>query len=86
MSETQFYFSLIVVAIVFGVMIIYIIKGKMDQKRTPPDAYRWKPEQDYDVVLQGETPMTPGFPILKKREEPGPINIKKQDPPKTKEK
>ena len=83
MFDTQFYFTLIIVGAVISAMVIYIIKGKLDQKKTPPDAYRWKPEQDYDVEMQGEGPMTPGFPVLKKREDPGPINIKKPEPPKT---
>jgi len=71
MSDTQLYFSLTVVAIIFGAVIFYVIKGKIDQKRSPPNAYRWKPEQDYDVIIQGETPMNPGFPVLKKRDKPG---------------
>lgn len=85
MSETQFYLSLGVVVIVFGAMIIYIIKGKIDQKRTPSNAYRWRPEQDYDVVLQGETPMTPGFPVLKKRDKPGPKNTQGSNNPPSKQ-
>ncbi|MEP1207900.1 MAG: hypothetical protein ABJM29_18940 [Rhizobiaceae bacterium] len=67
MSDEIFYSSLTVVAIVVLAVCIYIIRGKRAQKRNP-NAYHWKPEQDYDVVMQGETPMTPGFPVLKKRE------------------
>ncbi|MEP0941602.1 MAG: hypothetical protein ABJH63_11250 [Rhizobiaceae bacterium] len=66
MSDEIFYTTLTLIGLVFLAMCIYIVKGKLAQKRNP-DGYRWEPEQDYDVVLQGETPMTPGFPVLKKR-------------------
>ncbi len=79
MSDTEFYLSLAIAVLIFGAMIVYVIKGKIDQKRSPPNAYRWKPEQDYDVVMQGETPMTPGFPVLKKRKKPGAANQSTKD-------
>ena len=31
------------------------------------EAYHWQPEQDYDVEIQGESAMQPGFPVLKPR-------------------
>ena len=67
MSDEIFYTTLTLVGLVVLAMLIYVLRGKLNQKRNP-NGYRWKPEQDYDVVLQGETPMTPGFPVLKKRE------------------
>ena len=67
MSDEIFYTTLTLVGIVVLAMLVYIVRGKVTQKRNP-NGYRWKPEQDYDVVMQGETPMTPGFPVLKKRE------------------
>lgn len=30
--------------------------------------YRWKPDQDYDVIQEGEANMTPAFPKLIKRQ------------------
>ena len=52
---------------IFAGLIAYVIIGKRRQRKTP-NSYNWKPEQDYDVVMHGETPMTPGFPVLKKRD------------------
>ncbi len=72
MSDTQFYLSLFAVLIFFLGLVAYIVKGNIDRKRSPKK-YNWKPEQDYDVVHQGETPITPGFPVLKKRKKPGPV-------------
>ena len=66
MSDEIFYTTLVLIGIVVLAMLVYIIRGKAAQRRNPK-GYRWEPEQDYDVVLQGETPMTPGFPVLKKR-------------------
>ncbi len=60
----------IFVALIFAGLVIYVIVGKHRQRKNP-NTYKWKPEQDYDVVLRGETPMSPGFPTLKKREKPG---------------
>ena len=67
MSDEIFYTSLVLIGLLFVAMCIYVVRGKIAQKRNPK-GYRWKPEQDYDVVMQGETPMTPGFPVLKKRD------------------
>lgn len=69
MSQTAIILSMTVVAAVFLLMIGYIIYGSRQNARNR-DGYRWQPEQDYDVVLRGETPMTPGFPTLVKREKP----------------
>ncbi|MGI9364579.1 MAG: hypothetical protein ACR2O8_05315 [Rhizobiaceae bacterium] len=66
MSDTTMYVLLVIVGLVVAAMCAYIAKGRAAQKKNP-NAFRWQPEQDYDVVMQGETPMTPGFPILKKR-------------------
>ena len=67
MSDEIFYTSLVLIGLLVVAMCIYVVRGKIAQKRNP-NGYRWKPEQDYDVVMQGETPMTPGFPVLKKRD------------------
>ena len=67
MSDEIFYTSLVLIGLLFVAMCIYVVRGKIAQKRNP-NGYRWKPEQDYDVGMQGETPMTPGFPVLKKRD------------------
>jgi hypothetical protein len=66
MLDTVHLVILAVAALVVIGMCAYIVKGKSAQKKNK-DGYRWQPEQDYDVVMQGETPMTPGFPVLKKR-------------------
>ncbi len=68
MSDPVFYTLLSIVGLVVLALCLYVIRGKIGQKKNP-DGYRWKPEQDYDVVMRGETPMTPGFPVLKKRED-----------------
>ncbi len=44
--------------------LIYIWQGK---KRQKSQTYQWKPDQDYDVVQEGESSMTPAFPKLVKR-------------------
>ena len=67
MSDEIFYTSLVLIGFLVVAMCVYVVRGKIAQKRNP-NGYRWKPEQDYDVVMQGETPMTPGFPVLKKRD------------------
>ena len=67
MSDTTMLVLLTIVGLVVAASCIYIVRGKAAQRKKP-NAYRWKPEQDYDVVMQGETPMTPGFPVLRKRE------------------
>ena len=67
MSDEIFYTSLVLIGLLVVAMCFYVVRGKIAQKRNP-NGYRWKPEQDYDVVMQGETPMTPGIPVLKKRE------------------
>lgn len=68
MTSGSIYASLALVGItVFG-LVAYILVGLRRRKKNP-NAYRWQPEQDYDVVLRGETPMTPGFPTLVKRED-----------------
>jgi hypothetical protein len=66
MLDATYYTVLTIVAVIVFGLCAYILKGKSDQKKNK-DGYRWKPEQDYDVVMRGETPMTPGFPVLKKR-------------------
>ena len=75
MSDGIFYSTLAVICIVFLAMCVYVVRGKLIQKRNP-NGYRWEPEQDYDVILQGETPMTPGFPVLKKRQKDKPSQKK----------
>ncbi len=82
MSDTQFYSLLIVVLIFFLGLVAYIVKGNIDRKRAPKK-YNWKPEQDYDVVMRGETPMTPGFPILKKRNKTSPTGHQAKNPNST---
>ena len=67
MTDTTMYTLLAIVFVVVLGLCTYIIRGKHAHRRNS-NAYRWKPEQDYDVIMQGETPMTPGFPVLKKRE------------------
>jgi len=67
MTDPVFYTLLSLFLLVFLGLFLYIVRGKFGQKKNP-QGYRWKPEQDYDVVMRGETPMTPGFPVLKKRE------------------
>lgn len=66
MTDTTMHSLLALLAIVVMLLCFYIVRGKRAMKRNP-DAYIWQPEQDYDVVMQGETPMTPGFPVLRKR-------------------
>lgn len=38
--------------------------------RNGTNKYRWKPEQDFDVIQEGEANMTPAFPKLLKRKKP----------------
>ncbi|MEM8750068.1 MAG: hypothetical protein AAGF28_07190 [Pseudomonadota bacterium] len=53
--------------VLFGAILAYIVIGsRQNRKRT---GYQWKPEQDYDVIQEGESSMTPAFPKLKKRED-----------------
>ena len=67
MSQTAIIFSSVIVAAVFIFLVGFIIIGSRRNGRNK-DGYRWQPEQDYDVVIRGETPMTPGFPVLVKRD------------------
>lgn len=65
MSVLQLTVSLILAAALFVGAIAYIIIGKRRNKSTE---YQWQPEQDYDVVQEGESSMTPAYPKLVKRE------------------
>jgi hypothetical protein len=65
MSVFELTFSLIIAAAFFIGSIAYIIIGK---RRNKTKTYQWKPEQDYDVVQEGESAMTPAYPKLVKRE------------------
>ena len=67
MSQSMIIVSPIILAGAFLLILGYIVLGSRRNARNK-DGYRWEPEQDYDVVLRGETPMTPGFPVLVKRE------------------
>lgn len=77
MSDTTMFVLLVIVGLVVAAMCAYIARGKAAQKKNP-NAFRWQPEQDYDVVMQGETPMTPGFPVLRKREKHRPTTASGQ--------
>ncbi len=65
MSVLQLTLSLVLAATLFIGAIAYIIIGKRRNKSTE---YQWQPEQDYDVVQEGESSMTPAYPKLVKRE------------------
>lgn len=65
MSVFELTFSLIIAAALFIGAIAYIIIGR---RRNKSKSYQWKPEQDYDVVHEGESAMTPAYPKLVKRE------------------
>lgn len=47
-------------------IIALLVIARYTRRRKP--TYRWKPDQDYDVELRGESFMEPPFPILKKRD------------------
>lgn len=66
MSDTALFLSLALVFAAVVALLAYIVIGNR-KSAASKDAYRWKPEQDYDVELRGETPMSPGFPTLVKR-------------------
>ena len=66
MSDTTIIALLIFFAAIIALLVIYVIRGKK-RMRDNPNQFNWQPEQDYDVELKGETAMTPGFPVLKKR-------------------
>ena len=69
LSDTGILIGLSLTALVVGALIFYIVRGsrrnRIERQTKPP--YRWKPEQDYDVVYSDEGPMSPPFPSLKKR-------------------
>lgn len=67
MSDTALYISLALVLGVLAALLAFIIIGNRRQSKNP-NAFKWQPEQDYDVELRGETPMSPGFPTLVKRD------------------
>ncbi|MEL6946743.1 MAG: hypothetical protein AAFO73_03815 [Pseudomonadota bacterium] len=67
-SGTGIIIGLTFVAICAGLLLTYIIRGKMQERRNKGrETYRWEPETDYDVVQTGEGPMTPPWPQLKER-------------------
>lgn len=63
--------QVVLLGLVLGGMVLYILIGRFRNKRLAAKAgaesYHWKPEQDYDVVLQENSSMTPTWPVLKKR-------------------
>lgn len=76
MSDTALYLSLGIVFAAVAAILIYVILGKRSQRQNK-GGYRWKPEQDYDVIMRGETPMTPGFPTMVKRDKSKPNQNRK---------
>ena len=79
MSDSTILILLALVAAGMLAMVVYIVRGRAAQKRGDAP-YAWQPEQDYDVVLEGEGPLTPGFPVLKKREKKLPDQEKSGEP------
>ncbi|MEE9314575.1 MAG: hypothetical protein V3V02_07985 [Rhizobiaceae bacterium] len=71
MSDTALYLSLAIVLFGIGIMLAFVFTIRRNH-RLNKDKYKWKPEQDYDVVLRGETPMTPGMPRLIPRDKSKP--------------
>ncbi len=69
MSDQALYISVGIVVFAFVAFGLFILSAKAKQKKNA-GKFQWQPEQDYDVVLKGETPMTPGFPTLRKRKKP----------------
>lgn len=67
MSNATIVFLLLFFAAIIALLVLYVVRGKRRLKENP-NQFNWQPEQDYDVELKGETPMTPGFPVLKKRD------------------
>ncbi len=70
--------SLVIVALGICAVVAFVLWSRQ-KGRSSPDGYNWQPEQDYDVVMHGESPMTPGFPVLvRKRRTNGSANNKDQ--------
>ena len=67
MSDTALYLSVSIVVFAFIAFGAFILVTRAKQKKNAGE-FRWEPEQDYDVVMKGESSMTPGFPTLVKRE------------------
>lgn len=65
MSVLELTLSMVLAGLLLVSAIAYIIIGKRRNKKSN---YQWQPEQDYDVVQQGESTMTPAYPKLVKRE------------------
>ncbi|MEE9376100.1 MAG: hypothetical protein V3V04_07165 [Rhizobiaceae bacterium] len=63
MSDTALYLSLAIVLFGIGILLAFVIIVRW-RHRVNEGQYKWRPEQDYDVELRGETPMTPGSPVL----------------------
>ena len=66
MSSTALWLSIALVACAFGGLIAYVVIGSRRNARNK-GAYRWEPAQDYDIVMDQETPMTPPYPKLRRK-------------------
>ncbi len=76
MSNTTILILLGLFGLLVAWMLFYIYTGR---SRAKQGRYMWQPAQDYDVVQEGESAMTPAWPKMVERKSGKAPNDHKSD-------